>query len=173
MKYPSFETIIETSVFSELFGFVIADPVTLDLFHGGEVLGRDLLSLYTTTSTGESVAQAGVALPILGVEAGFYSIVLRDTSAPSLLHNTHNKSSGWVLHVTSGTVVICGIGYLMNLNPNGNAIRHVSIPIGWYSIQISIGDAFNTDDFALEVSLLPCSQQPVFTADLTTTFNEL
>lgn len=101
MKHPSFEINIKTSVFSELFGFVLTDTDTLDHFHGGEVLGRDKLSLYTATSTDNSVAQTGVTLPILNVEPGYYSVVLSHNSAPaySLTLITHHLAGYCMLHL--------------------------------------------------------------------------
>jgi hypothetical protein len=168
MRAPLFQTKVETSLFSELFGFVLTDPVALERFHKSSIVGLDLLTLYTTTEIGDKVCEAGAIIPILGVEAGYYSLILRDISAPSLLSGLPMAiSSGWVLEVISGTVALCGIGYLSSWNPQPKAVRHVSIPIGWYSVEVSVGSSINDDDFALEFSLTPWDTRPKFKADVT------
>ncbi len=157
----------ETRLFPELYGFVIADPERLDTFHGGRAQDYDLLELYSATDTGEAVSSSGVAIPVLGLDPGYYSVTLRDNSARSQLAGpVLRSSSGWVLQVVSGIVVVAGIGHLKRWNPDHPNIRRFSVPSGWYSVTISLGAGSQEDDFALELELVPQRSRPRFTADL-------
>jgi len=157
----------ETRLFPELYGFVIADPERLDTFHGGRARDYDLLELYSATDTGEAVSSSGVAIPVLGLDPGYYSVTLRDNSARSQLAGpVLRSSSGWVLQVVSGIVVVAGIGHLKRWNPDHPNIRRFSVPSGWYSVTISLGAGSQEDDFALELELVPQRSRPRFTADL-------
>jgi len=131
MNPSSFDTLIETAVYSELLGFVAADPATLDRFHGGSACGLDLLDLYTTTDVGDRVSATGAAIPILGVDAGHYSFVVRDSAAPTLLTAAPlATSSGWILQVTSGEIALCGVGRLKRWDPQQTSVRRVAVPAG-------------------------------------------
>ena len=63
--------------FPELFGFVLLDSVRLDRAVGGDTEGRDLLDLFTTTGHGDRVTHDGIAIPVLGVDAGDYTVLVR------------------------------------------------------------------------------------------------
>ena len=161
-------TQIERALFAELFGFALTDPLALEQFHGQSMLGGDLLSLYTTTDLGEQACAAGAVIPVLGVEAGYYSIVVRDHASPRLVAAPDAAtSSGWVLQVLSGTVAVCGLGYLSGWNPDHAAMRRFDVPNGWYRATIAIGAPVDdADDYGLEVVLERCDEPPVFAADV-------
>lgn len=163
-----FATVIEQQLFSELFGFVICDPVKLEAFHGKPILGQDLLAQYSSTDLGERVAMEGAAIPVQGVEAGYYSIVLRDADSPSLLREAPSHiSTGWVLEVVSGRIAVCGLGTLSQWDPASPAVRHMAVPIGWYGVTLWVGAlASGDDDYALEIILSRSSTQPRCTADV-------
>ncbi len=161
----------ETGIFPELYGFVIADPERLDTFHGGQARDCDLLALYSTTDTGDAVSRMGVAIPVLELDPGYYSVTLRASSARSRLAGPAlRSSSGWILQVVSGSVVIAGIGYLKKWNPDHPKIRRFSVPSGWYSVTISLGVGSQEDDFALDLELVPQRSRPQFSADLSGAF---
>ncbi len=161
-------TQIERAVFAELFGFALTDPLALEQFHGHSMHGQDLLALYTTTDLGEQACACGAVVPVLGVEAGYYSVVVRDGASPSLLTAFAGAtSSGWVLQVLSGTVAVCGLGHLSLWNPEHSSARRVAVPNGWYRVSLAIGAPVDdTDDYSLEVALARCEERPVFAGDV-------
>lgn len=166
-------TQIERALFSELFGFALTDPLALERFHGRSMVGSDLLDLYTTTDLGEQACAAGAVIPVLGVEAGYYSVVLRDSANPSLVAADESAvSSGWVLRVMSGTVAVCGLGYLTRWNPDHAAVRRFDVPNGWYRATVAIGAPVDADDdYGLEVALGRCDAPPAFAADVSRRFS--
>lgn len=174
MSFLAFEPVIERKLFSELFGFVISDLLKLESLHEKPTLGLDLLDLYTTTDEGNRVAMEGAAIPILGVEAGYYSIIFREATTPSLLHEAPvGVSTGWVLEVVSGKVAVCGLAALSKWNPANPSVRHVSVPIGWYGIDVWLGaSSINGDDYTLEIVMSRSATKPLFSADVTKNFSE-
>jgi hypothetical protein len=162
----------ETGLFPELYGFVVADPDLLDAFHSGSARDCDLLALYATTDAGDAISNCGVAIPILGLDPGYYSVTLRASSAKSPLAGPAlRSSSGWILQVASGCVVVAGIGYLKRWNPDHPKIRRFSVPSGWYSATIYLGSCLQEDDFALDIELVPQRCAPRFSADLNSDFS--
>jgi hypothetical protein len=163
----------ETGLFPELYGFVVADPELLDTFHGGLARDCDLLKLYSTTEAGDSVSKSGVVIPILGLDPGYYSVTLRASSAESPLAGPAlRSSSGWILRVVSGCVVVAGIGYLKRWNPDHPKIRRFSVPSGWYSVTIYLSACSNEhgNDFAIDLELVPQCSPPRFSANLNSDF---
>ncbi|MET1079864.1 MAG: hypothetical protein ABWY06_17770 [Pseudomonas sp.] len=163
-----FAPVIERQLFSELFGFVICDPLKLEAVHGEPILGQDLLAQYSSTDLGERVAMEGAAIPVQGVEAGYYSIVLRDAVSPSLLAEAPSHiSTGWILEVVSGQIAVCGLGALSHWAPASPAVRHMALPIGWYGVELWVGAmASGDDDYALEIILSRSSSRPRCMADV-------
>jgi hypothetical protein len=146
---------------------VLTDPGSLDDFHGQQARQRDLLELYTASDAGDAVAAEGVAIPVLGVEPGYYAITIRTESDSSPLSDPpFDMSTGWVLQVSSGEVVLAGVGYLKNWDPEHPKLRRVALEPGWYSVDIFVGAATNGDDFALDFVLRACAARPQFSADL-------
>lgn len=157
----------EERLFPELHGLVLADPAVLDEFHDRRARGRDLLELYATSNVGDAVTAKGVAIPVLGLEAGYYSVTLRTMSGASpLAQPPLDMSTGWLLHVSSGEVVVAGVGYLKNWDPKHPKVRRVLLEPGWYSLDIVVGYATNDDDFALDFVLQACTSPPQFSADI-------
>lgn len=108
-----------------------------------------------------------MAIPVLGLEPGYYAVTLRTGSGPSPLSlPPFDTSSGWLLHVSSGEVVVAGVGYLKNWEPGHPKLRRVGLERGWYSVDIVVGSATNGDDFALDFVLRACATRPQFSADL-------
>ncbi|MET0334334.1 MAG: hypothetical protein ABW190_08675 [Rhizobacter sp.] len=158
--------IVETKLFSELFGFVVANPKRLDTFHGGSALGLDLLAAYTQTDQGDEVSAAGIAIPLIDLDVGYYSLVFRSPNTPSFLSEAPIAvSTGWILEITDEVMVVCGLGHLSSWNPHSKALRRVPMQNGWYSIEIRWGQSFNDDDFALEFVCSHSVSRPAYAAD--------
>ncbi len=168
----TFRPISFSSVFSELFGFCVADPKNLDRFHGGSAEGLDLLALYSTSELGDRVAATGAAIPVLGVEAGYYAIHLHEGRDERVASLERLVSSGWILEVVSGQIGICGLGYLKQWDPTHSAVRRASVPCGWYAVSLAVSVAADgPDDFVLEIFLSKTDSQPEFRADVARTLH--
>jgi hypothetical protein len=162
----------ETGLFPELYGFVVTDPELLDTFHGGSARDCDLLELYVTTDAGDAVSSSGVAIPILGLDPGYYSVIIRANSVRSQLAGPAlRSSSGWILQVISGCVVVAGIGHLKRWDPDHPKVRRFSVPSGWYSVTVYLGSCLQGDDFALDIELVPQRSRPPFSADPNSDFS--
>jgi len=72
-----------TGCFPELFGFVVLDPARLDDAFDGKAENQDLLDLFSTTGHGDEIARNGVAVPVMGVDAGYFTVILRELATPS------------------------------------------------------------------------------------------
>jgi hypothetical protein len=106
-----FPTFVAVDVFSELFGFVLLSPDDLDAHHAGQARRRDLLHELTSTDEGDRVAAEGIAVPVLGVPADDYTLVVRHVDVASTLTDVAFESRGWVLHATATPLCLCGLGY--------------------------------------------------------------
>ena len=174
MTPASFEPIIIKNLFSELFGFALCDPDGLDIFAGGSAIGVDLLTRFTDSEDGDFISKNGIAIPIVGLEEGYYTLVVRNDTDKSLLKSSPRKvSKGWVLHAPTGRVCLCGLGYLKDWNPNNKKVYCFNIPSGWYEVTIACG--VNTDQIdeapIIEFVLHAVESKPVFTANLNEKFN--
>lgn len=148
--------IFRGELFSELNGFVLCVP---DLERG-----VDLLTKFTTTDEGDVVTKTGRAIPVMEVETGDYTLIIRSVDQPSQLPDQPRiSSSGWVLNVGDEPLCLCGAGYLANWNPDHPKVRRVSISPGWYAVTIDLCD------FHIEFVLTPTTT-PNFTADVQTSF---
>ncbi|MGV3625108.1 MAG: hypothetical protein ACO1OB_30085 [Archangium sp.] len=146
-----------TDVFSELNGFVLCVVDQLEV-------GADLLTRFTTTEEGDDVARRGHAIPVIGVETGEYTLIIREVDQPTKLPTAPRISSpGWVLHV-DGELGLCGVGYLATWNPKHPKVHRVTVPHGWYAVIVDVCD------WHVEFVLSRCDEPPVFTADLQTDF---
>jgi hypothetical protein len=156
-----------TGCFPELFGFVLLDPARLDHTLGGDTAGRDLLALFTTTDQGDQVARDGVAVPVMGVDAADYTVLVRHAADPSPWTAPRLSSPGWVLGTDTGRLLLCGAGHLTDWAPGHPGHRHVTVPPGWYEVEIR-GHLLThgPDDAACEFVLTPTVTRPAFHADL-------
>lgn len=169
----TFDSFVARDVFSELNGFVLCDPNGLDRHHGGTARGLDLLTLYSTTEQGDTVAAAGAAIPVMGVETGEYTLVVRHAEAASpLVGPPRIVSSGWILRAEAEPLCLCGAGYLVKWDPDNQKVLRSAVPSGWYEVEIQ-GGFGNADrsEWVIEFVLRPAAQQPAFSADLSTEFN--
>jgi hypothetical protein len=169
----TFEPFVAVNVFSELHGFVLCDPVGLDELHDGSAKGLDLLGLYASTEIGDQVARAGLAIPVMGVAAGDYTLVVRPETSPTLLAGPPRlRSAGWVLHVRAEELCLCGAGYLTRWDPTHPRVLRPRVPPGWYEVAIHGGlGAGEPPPWMIELLLRPVAEPPSFRADLGTTFD--
>ncbi len=160
------------NLFSELWGFVLCVPAALDAFHGGESRGMNLLERYASTDDGDRVAEMGIAIPIMGVEVGSYTIVVRSDQQESRLAKPRIESPGWVLNVTA-PLAVCGAGYLVVWDPHHPAVHQIEVPLGWYQVTINGGyqGAVEEETWIIEFVLSKALTPPHFSANLGQSFN--
>ncbi|MDG4829323.1 hypothetical protein O7627_08390 [Solwaraspora sp. WMMD1047] len=152
-----------TGCFPEAHGFVLLDPARLDEHLGADSAGRNLLELFSTTEAGDAVAREGIALPLMGVNAAYYTVLVRHVSDRSPWSTAVRSSPGWVLGSETGSLLLCGAGHLIRWTPGHPGHRRVTVPPGWYEVEVREHDqADGTDDGAYELVLTPTSAQPTF-----------
>ncbi|GAA1659104.1 hypothetical protein [Fodinicola feengrottensis] len=144
---------------------MLLDPARLDRACGGHAAGRDVLSLFDATDLGERVVRDGVALPMSGVDTGYYTVIVRHADDAALPYAPRFSSPGWVLGTESGYLVFCGAGYLTRWDPRHPKNRAVGVPGGWYEVEVR-GYSFRqgSDDAAYEFILTPVPTQPALAA---------
>jgi hypothetical protein len=161
-----FPTFVAVDVFSELFGFVLLSPDDLDAHYARQARGRDLLHEYTSTDEGDRVAAEGIAVPVLGIPADDYTLVVRHVDAASTLTDGAFESRGWVLHATATPLCLCGLGYLTRWDPDHPRVLRPRVPPGWYVVTIRGGeDAARAR--TIELVLEPREERPTFRGDPT------
>ncbi len=107
------DTVRLESRFPELYGFVLVDPERLDDLYGHAAGGANLLERFSESEDGDRVSREGIAIPMLGLEAGYYTVIVRDPAAPAVAQTPRVTSGGWVLGTTTGRLVLCGLGSLV------------------------------------------------------------
>jgi hypothetical protein len=150
--------------FPELFGFVLLDAARLDHAFGGDAVGRNLLHALTTTDQGDVVARDGIAVPVMGVDAGDYTVIVRHAQDQTPWPTPQLVADGWVLGTDTGSLVLCGVGHLVDWNPDDPRHRHVTVPPGWYEVSLRgylLAD-HDRDDAAYEFVLTPTGSHPPF-----------
>lgn len=164
MPSPTFDTFLAEDVFSELFGFVLLSPDALDARYEGGATGRDLLHAYTTTDEGDRVAADGVAVPVLGLPADEYTLVVRHLDAPSLLAQVAVESPGWVLRAGARPLCLGGLGYLSAWDADHPRVLRPLVPEGCYAVTIR-GGTDADDHRAIELVLSPRDERPPYSGD--------
>jgi hypothetical protein len=164
MAAPTFDTFVARDVFSERFGFVLLNPDALDARYPDGASGRDLLHEYTTTDEGDRVAADGVAVPMLGLPADDYTLVVRHVHAPSALARVTLESSGWVLSASARPLCLCGLGYLAEWNAEHPRVLRPVVPAGWYAVTVRGGTDVD-DRRTIELVLAPCEERPPYAGD--------
>ena len=126
------------TLFSELNGFVVFNPVGLETFRDEHGHGNDILTPLTETDLGDSITADGIAIPILGVETDDYGFVVSH-GLQTYLKEVAVTSKGWILNAT-GDLCVCGVGYLKNfdlekLKEIGRVITF-DVPQQWLTVDI-------------------------------------
>ena len=162
--------------FPELHGFVLLDPARLDAFCESRAEGADLLTRFTQTDDGDRICQEGIAIPMTGIDAGDYSISIRDSLSPGPEGPPRVLSQGWILGTETGEVVFSGLGYLACWDPDHPRHARIRIPAGWYGVDIRgyvLGEGGVGEEWLYDLALTRSRQKPPFTADLTASFGLL
>ena len=148
--------------FPELHGFVLLDPERLDALDEHGARGADLLTRFTASEEGDRVSREGIAVPVLGLEPDYYTVVLRVGTTHGASHTSHVRSDGWVLGTATGRLVLCGLGYLARWDPDDPKHSRIEVPPGWYTVTIldSIPNARRSDDERLLELVLQRSTTP-------------
>ncbi|RXH56228.1 hypothetical protein [Granulicella sibirica] len=140
-----------TNFFSGQGAFFLVDPARLEEI-APNAGGTDLLKALTTTRLGPTLYEAGVVVPALGVEPGFYTVDVRSTvTEDSPLPLTHIVySTGFVLGTETGELMLCNTDRLQQWNPGAIPSTRVALPItgfertiqispGWYAVTVVVG----------------------------------
>lgn len=162
-----FREVLLERCFRELWGFVLLDPQRLDEVVDNAV-GKDLMALFSIGDFGDHVTADGIAVPILNLTAGYYTILLRDQAQPTPCAEPAVSSTGWVLGTQTGDLMLCGAGDLTNWDPDAERHRRITIPPGWYRLDIDgyVLGPESADDYALVMTLSRTATPPAFTADM-------
>lgn len=159
--------LVESAVFSERFGLVLVSATLLERLCSS--VRGDLLEAFTSTDLGDLVCREGAIVPVLGLAHGDYVVAVRDASPPALTA-PHKTSTGWVLEVPDAPLLLCGLGYLANWNPEDARHRRVPVPKGMYSVQFSAG--FTAEgDWGIDFLLIQREAKPEFHASLDVPFD--
>ena len=160
-----------TGCFPELSGFVLLDPRRLE-DAVPQAKGRDLMTLLCTSDLGNRVTADGVAILMLNLTVGYYTVTVGDRRSLARPAGAV-ASTGWVLGTDTGTLLLCGAGYLTEWDPEHEKHRPISVSPGWYRLDIDgypLG-ADSDDDYALDLTLTPAAERPPFAADLAQDFS--
>jgi hypothetical protein len=164
--------------------FFLVDPARILETFGKAVLGSDLLHRFTQQGASEAVWTDGIAVPAFGVEAGYYTVLIRSTATEgAMIPLTHIVySTGFVLGTETGDLLLCNADRLAPWQPGqtpearfplSSFERPVRIAPGWYAVTIVAGiregdedatEAAN-EEWVCAFLLDPQAERPAFTAD--------
>jgi hypothetical protein len=166
----SFDQIRLERRFSELHGLVLLDPERLDAMYEQQARDADLLTRFTESEDGDRVSREGIAIPMLGLEPAYYTVVLRDVVSPGVTQAPRVRSPGWILGTETGRLLLCGLGYLVRWDPADPEHGRIQIPPGWYRVEI-LGHVLRAgkqdEEWLLEIVMEHTGgQQPPFTGDV-------
>ncbi|PWN71105.1 hypothetical protein C1631_000300 [Chryseobacterium phosphatilyticum] len=158
-------------IFSELKGFVIYNPDLLTKYLLEHNLpGTNILKYFVENEHGDEITKSGIAIPVIGVEEGYYSFYLSNHGEQILTQEeVAVQSQDWIFQSTSNEVKIVGIGYLKDIS-SINDQNSVSIPIenGWFSLKIHGG--MKNGERIFELNMQKQDFKPIFNGDLTTEY---
>lgn len=134
--------------------FFLGDPSTLSKFKTENDLSFDLIHDFTSSDSGDKVAEEGVLIPLSGVANYPYHIYFSINSNESVFEDKTNdlqfRKKGYWLKVTSGEVYLMTLPYLRNWTEEGgikklvsNGMRpKVQIENGVYRVEILGGEVY-------------------------------
>ena len=153
--------------FPELHGFVLLDPERLEEFCSGHAHGSNLLQRFSETEDGDRVSQDGIAIPLLGVEPGEYTVIVRSADGTPAAGDLRARSAGWILGTETGHLLLCGAGYLTKWDGSHAAHKHITVPPSWYRVDVYgyIADpGSETEHWTIEFVLQETQERPTFEA---------
>jgi hypothetical protein len=164
--------------------FFLVDPARVHETFGEAVLGSDLLHSVTQQRASETAWTEGIAVPALGVEAGYYTVLVRSTATEgAMMPLTHIVySTGFVLGTETGDLLLCNADRLAAWQPGqppeprfplSSLERPVRVAPGWYAVTVVAGireageDATEpaNEEWVCAFLLDPRTERPAFTAD--------
>ena len=200
-KFPkAFEPLSIPRFFAARNALFLIDPARVIEAFGEAALGSDLLHRFTQQRASDAVWTDGIAVPAFGVEAGYYTVLIRSTATEeAMIPLTHIVySTGFVLGTETGDLLLCNAdrladwqpGHLPAFNPSRNPETHARLPIlgferpvrvapGWYAVTVVAGireageDAAEpaNEEWVCAFLLDPRTERPMFTADPDRTLN--
>ncbi len=163
--------------------FILVDAGRMPRSDGEAGFGANLLKGSGPFVLSEKQFRAGVMLPALGVELGYYSVIVcqagTEGAIPPLSHMVY--SPGFVLGTETGDLLLCNADRLMDWRPGANPDpgerfplssfeRPVHIPPGLYAATVVAGIAESEttggEEWICAFLLERTDTQPEFFADL-------
>jgi hypothetical protein len=164
--------------------FFLVDPARVLETFGEAALGSDLLHRFTQQPASETVWTDGIAVPAFGVEAGYYTVLIRSTATEgAIIPLTHIVySTGFVLGTETGDLLLCNADRFAAWQPGQSTEarfplssfeRPVRVAPGWYAVTVVAGireagedatEAAN-EEWVCAFLLDPQTERPAFTAD--------
>ena len=96
--------------------FFLCDPVNLSKFKLEQELSDDLISEFTSNTSGDLAVEKGVLIPLSGVVNYPYHIFFQTKENQSIFkeqkHDLQFKKTGYVLEVISGEIYLLTVPYL-------------------------------------------------------------
>ena len=188
-----FEPVAIARFFAAGNALFLIDPARVLAAYGESVIGSNLLDRLTTTTEGKKAFASGMVVPALGVEAGYYTALIRSTATErAMVPLTHIVySTGFVLGTETGDLLLCNAERAADWRPGHTPDTRLQPPLsgferpvrvapGWYSVTVVAGirqpeERAVTEDedeeWVCAFLLEPCTEQPVFSADLKHSLN--
>lgn len=183
----AFEPITVPRFFAAGSAFFLVDPARVIESFGEAVLGSDFLHRIARQPADDAVWIHGIAVPAFGVEAGYYTVLVRSTETEAaMIPLTHIVySSGFVLGTESGNLLLCNADRLAHWRPGhapdasaefslSSFERPVRVAPGWYAVTVVAGireDGENAtaehqhEEWVCAFLLEPRAERPAFAAD--------
>jgi hypothetical protein len=158
----------------------LLDPERLHASIAGDMKEARLLESFTARGRGMQLCVDGILVPAFGVEAGYYTVLVRSTEMEgALMPLTHIVySAGFVLGTATGQLLVANADYLSGEPVSAEhraAQKPVQVSPGWYRVTVVAGirDTEEGGDEGWICAFLLDAQetQPHFAADLTTTLS--
>ncbi len=171
-------------------GLFLIDPARLEAHLGRDVRDTQLLESFTRSGRGQEICAQGLVVPAFGVEAGFYTVLVRSTETEDaftpLTHLVY--ATGFVLGTATGDLLVCNTDWLSRTeatrsaedpelrraSPEQRAARPVHVTPGWYSVTVVAGireEEGDGEGWVCAFLLDPQPAQPEFLGDLSKTLS--
>jgi hypothetical protein len=151
---------------------VLLDPERLDALRPG-AHGQDLLAAMQETELGDQVARTGIAVPVTGIDAGSYDLVVHAMDDVPRADQPAVVSAGWVLETRTGHLLLGTLAQLRRWDPLDLAYGWVAVPPGAYAVEVrGYRPPVEQAGLPAEIdgtyawALRPTAALPWFTADL-------